>query len=368
MPDTAANPSHDTDLFEPVQVGPYRLANRIVMSAMTRNHSPDEIPGRLNAEYYAQRATAGLIIAESTAISEQGLGWRNSPGIYSAAQIEGWRGVTAAVHRAGGRIFLQLWHCGRGSHYRARPGNQLPVAPSALQSPGHIVTPNGREQCSMPRALDLAEIPGVIGQFRQAAANALAAGFDGVEIHAANGYLLDQFLQDATNHRADRYGGSIENRCRLLWEVAEAVTGVWGASRVGVHISPANVHHGISDREPDRLFGAVAEGLNRFGLAYLNVVEGATDPVDRELPFDWDRLRRLYRGTYIANNKFDLARAKEARRRNHADLISFGRLFIANPDLVERFRLGGPLNELNRAKISSPDHTGYTDYPFLSAR
>jgi N-ethylmaleimide reductase len=356
----------ESDLLAPFRLGRYELSNRVAMAAMTRNRSPGEIPGELNAEYYSQRAGAGLIIAESTAISEQGLGWRDTPGVYSAEQVTGWRSVTDKVHAAGGHIFLQLWHCGRCSHPVLRPDGSIPVAPSAIQSPAGMTTAEGRVQHAMPRPLEGDEIPGIVDQYRQAAVNALAAGFDGVEVHAGNGYLIDQFLQDATNHRTDRYGGAVDNRCRILWEVLDAVVAVSGADRVGVHISPTNVHHGISDSDPTRLFDAVTDGINGYGLAYLNVVEGATDPTERELPFDWDRLRRRHRGPYIANNNYDLARAHAARQSGHADMVSFGRLYIANPDLVERFRRKTPLNELDLATIIAPGPAGYTDYPSLS--
>ncbi|HEY5208495.1 MAG TPA: alkene reductase [Stellaceae bacterium] len=355
----------DTDLFEPVQAGRYRLRNRLIMAAMTRNRSPGEIPGDLNVDYYGQRATAGLIVAESTAISEQGIGWRDTPGIYTDAMIAGWRRVTDAIHRNGGRTFLQLWHCGRCSHPDWRPDGSHPVAPSAVQSIGGMTTANGRQQHAMPRALELHELPGIVDQYRQATVNALAAGFDGVEVHAGNGYLIDQFLQDASNRRTDHYGGSIENRCRLLWEVLDAVIGVAGADRVGIHISPTNVHHGISDGDPEKLFAVVVDRLNGYGLAYLNVVEGATDPTETEIPFDWQALRRRYRGIYIANNNYDLARAIEALRQDHADLFSFGRLYIANPDLVARFREGAPLNPLHIPGIIAEGPVGYTDYPSL---
>lgn len=356
----------EADLFAPVQIGRYRLANRVVMAAMTRNRSPDEIPGDLNVDYYGQRATAGLIVAESTAISEQGLGWRDSPGIYSAAQIAGWRRVTDRIHADGGHTFLQLWHCGRCTHPSLRPSGEMPVAPSPIQSPAGMMTENGRVEHAMPRALERDEMPGIVNQYVQATTNALAAGFDGVEVHAGNGYLIDQFLQDATNQRTDHYGGSIENRCRILWEVLDAVVAVCGADRVGVHISPTNVHHGISDSDPVKLFDAVSEGLNGYGLAYVNVVEGATDPTEREIPFDWEGLRRRIRSPYIANNNYDLDRALAARERGHADMISFGRLYIANPDLVERLRRRAPLNALQLETIIAPGPTGYTDYPFLA--
>ncbi len=357
--------TRDVSLFDPIDVGRYRLSNHLVMAAMTRNRSPNEIPGDLNALYYGQRATAGLIVAESTAISEQGLGWRESPGIYSSAQVAGWRRVTDAVHAGRGHTFLQLWHCGRCTHPDWRPGNTQPVAPSAIRSIGGMTVGGAWSQHAEPRALELDEIPGVVAQYRQATTNALAAGFDGVEVHAGNGYMIDQFLQDASNQRADRYGGSIENRCRILWEVLDAVVGVAGADRVGIHISPTNVHHGISDSDPEKLFAVVADGLNGYGLAYLNVVEGATDPTEKEIPFDWARLRRRYRGVYVANNNYDRARALEAVRTGRADMVSFGRLYIANPDLAERFRRDAPLNPLNGPYIIAEGSTGYTDYPSL---
>jgi N-ethylmaleimide reductase len=354
--------ARDTDLFEPMQVGRYLLRNRLVMAAMTRNRSPNEIPGDLNVEYYGQRATAGLIVAESTAISAQGLGWRDSPGIYTPAMVAGWRRVTDAVHRDGGHIFLQLWHCGRCTHPDWRPDGSHPVGPSAIQSIGTMMTKNGRQQHAMPRALEMDELPGIVAQYTEATANALIAGFDGVEVHAGNGYLIDQFLQDASNRRADRYGGSIENRCRLLWEVLDAAVGVAGADRVGIHISPTNVHHGISDSDPEKLFAVVTDGLNRYGLAYLNVVEGATDPTEKEIPFDWANLRRRFRGIYIANNNYDYAKATHAVRTDSADMVSFGRLYIANPDLVARFKTGAPLNPLQGPTIVAEGPAGYTDY------
>jgi N-ethylmaleimide reductase len=354
------------ELFEPIQVGRYRLSNRLVMAAMTRNRSPNEIPGDLNVDYYGQRASAGLIVAESTAISAQGLGWRDSPGIYTPAMIAGWRRVTDAVHRGGGHTFLQLWHCGRCTHPEWRPDGTHPVAPSAIQSIGTMMTKNGRQQHAMPRALELHELPEIVAQYRQATMNALAAGFDGVEVHAGNGYLIDQFLQDASNQRTDRYGGSIENRARILWEVLDAVVAVAGADRVGIHISPTNVHHGISDSDPEKLFAVVTEGLNRYGLAYLNVVEGATDPTEKEVSFDWLRLRKRYRGVYIANNNYDYAKASEAVQSGRADMVSFGRLYIANPDLVARFRKDAPLNPLQGPTIIAEGPAGYTDYPSLA--
>src|SRR5262245_53441347 len=294
-------------LFEPFRLGPYLLKNRVVMSPMTRSRSPGEVPNALNAEYYAQRANAGLIVVESTAVSAQGLGWIDSPGVYTRAQIEGWRVVTDAVHARGGRIFVQLWHTGRCSHVSVQPGGQSPVAPSVVPSKGRSRTPLGRLEHSVPRALAREEIPGVVEQYCRAAANALEAGFDGVEVHAGNGYLIDQFLRDCTNHRTNAYGGAPESRARLIWEVTRAVVEVCGQDRTGIRISPTNTHHNMQDSDPERLFFAAISGLRDIGLdelAYLHVVEGTTPPGARQLPFDYRALRRLFGGTYIANNGY----------------------------------------------------------------
>jgi len=353
-------------LLEPVRLGPYVLKNRVVMSPMTRSRSPGEVPNQLNAEYYAQRANAGLIVVESTAISAQGLGWLDSPGIYRRDQIDGWRVVTDAVHARGGRIFVQLWHTGRCSHVSVQPGGQSPVAPSVVPSKGRSRTPLGRVEHSPPRAIALDEIHGIVDQYCQAAANALTAGFDGVEVHAGNGYLLDQFLRDCTNRRTDAYGGSARNRSRLLWEVTEAVARVCGRERVGVRMSPTNTHHDMSDSDPEGLFFTAVSGLNEIGPVYVHVVEGATPPGAPQFPFDYRKLRALFSGTYIANYGYTPQRAAEALKEGRADMFAFGRLYIANPDLVERFRTGAPLNALDPDTLYHGGAHGYTDYPCLA--
>jgi N-ethylmaleimide reductase len=356
-----------SSLLEPARLGPYLLKNRIVMSPMTRNRSPGEVPNRLNAEYYAQRAGAGLIVTESTAISPQGLGWIDSPGIYSREQIIGWRAVTDAVHARGGRIFVQLWHTGRCSHVSVQPGGQAPVAPSAVPSRGRSRTPLGRLEHSPPRALALAEMPEIVEQYRHAAANALAAGFDGVEVHAGNGYLIDQFLRDCTNRRTDAYGGSADNRCRLMWEVLRAVADECGCDRVGVRISPTNPHHDMIDSDPEALFFTAVAGLNDIAPAYLHVVEGATAPGAPQIPFDYRKLRSLFRGTYIANNGYTRERAAQALAERTADMFAFGRFYVANPDLVERLRIDACLNALDPETLYDGGARGYTDYPPLAA-
>lgn len=357
-----------SDLFQPVRLGPYQLANRIVMAPLTRSRAgEDGVPRPLMAEYYAQRASAGLIITEGANISPQGRGFALSPGIYDAAQVEGWRQVTEAVHARGGRIFPQLWHVGRVSHPSLQPGGALPVAPSAIRPEATSYTEAGFQPCVTPRALATAEIPEIVEQYRHATRNALAAGFDGVEIHAANGYLIEQFLRDSTNKRTDAYGGSRENRARLLLEVTEAVAGVCGGERVGIRLSPISPVNGADlDSDPAGTYAYVVERLNAFDLAYIHIIEGATQG-PREVPggFDLQRLRP-FKGLYIANNGYDLALALKARRCNLADLVSFGRLYIANPDLVERLRIGASLNVPDRATFFGGDAAGYTDYPVLT--
>jgi N-ethylmaleimide reductase len=358
-----------SDLFQPVRLGPYRLANRIVMAPLTRSRAgEDGVPSSLMAEYYAQRASAGLIIAEGTNISPQGRGYALTPGIYDNAQVEGWRQVTEAVHARGGRIFPQLWHVGRVSHPWLQPGGALPVAPSAIRPEATSYTEAGFQACVTPRALATAEIPEIVEQYGHAARNALSAGFDGVEIHAANGYLIEQFLRDSTNKRTDAYGGSREKRARLLLDVTEAVAGVCGGERVGIRLSPVSPVNGADlDSDPAGTYAYVVERLNTFGLAYIHIIEGATQG-PREVPggFDLQILRRSFKGLYIANNGYDLGLALEARHRNLADLISFGRLYIANPDLVERLRIGARLNVPDRATFFGGGVAGYTDYPVLT--
>jgi N-ethylmaleimide reductase len=358
------------DLFRPVQLGPYELANRIVMAPLTRSRAgEDGVPTPMMAEYYAQRASAGLIIAEGTNISPQGRGYALTPGLFDNAQVEGWRRVTEAVHARGGRIFPQLWHVGRVSHPSLQPGGALPVAPSVIRPAATSYTATGFLPCLTPRALETAEIPRIVEQYRQAARNALAAGFDGVEIHAANGYLIEQFLRDSTNQRTDAYGGSAENRARLLLEVAEAVAGVCGGDRVGVRLSPVAPVNGAGlDSDPAGTYLHAVERLNAFNLAYLHVIEGATQgPREVAGGFDLQRLRRAFNGLYMANNGYDLELALEARRRGQADLVSFGRLYIANPDLVERLRIGGPLNAPEPETFFGGGAAGYTDYPALTS-
>jgi N-ethylmaleimide reductase len=358
-----------SDLFDSVRLGPYRLANRIVMAPLTRSRAgQDGVPSPLMAEYYAQRASAGLIIAEGTNISPQGRGYASTPSLYNDSQIEGWRPVTEAVHARGGRIFPQLWHVGRVSHPTLQPEGALPVAPSAIRPEATSYTGNGFQPCVTPRALATDEIPEIVERYRSATQNALAAGFDGVEIHAANGYLIEQFLRDSANKRTDAYGGSRENRARLLLDVTEAVVGVCGGDRVGIRLSPIAAVNGCAlDSDPAVTYVYVVERLNAFSLAYLHIIEGATQG-PREVPggFDLQILRRSFNGLYIANNGYDLSLALEARRRNLADLVSFGRLYIANPDLVERLRIGAPLTSPDRATFFGGAAAGYTDYPTLT--
>jgi N-ethylmaleimide reductase len=356
-----------SDLFQPVQFGPYTLSNRIVMAPLTRSRAQKgDIPGLLAPEYYRQRATAGLIIAEATQISPQGKGYAFTPGIYNSAQVEGWKPVTQAVHEEGGRIFLQLWHVGRISHPALQPNGELPVAPSAIRPEGNAFTEEGFVPFVTPRALETAEIPAISEQYRVASHYALAAGFDGVEIHAANGYLIDQFLRDGTNHRTDVYGGSLENRTRLLLEVTAAVISVWGAERVGVRFSPISPANDIADSDPATLFTFVVEQLNRFDLLYLHIIEGATGgPRQVENGFDLQILRRLFKGIYIGNNGYDRQLALMARQQGLVDLVAFGRPFIANPDLVERLHHAAPLNEVDGDTLYGGAEKGYTDYPFL---
>ena len=330
-----------SDLFDPVQIGECRLANRIVMAPLTRSRAHvDGTATALMANYYEQRASAGLIIAEGTNISPQGRGYAFTPGIYSSSQVEAWRPVTHAIHAKGGHVFVQLWHVGRISHPSLQPNGALPVAPSAILPEGRTFTESGYRRCVMPRALESWEIADVIAQYARAARHANAAGFDGVEIHAANGYLIDQFLRDSTNRRTDAYGGSRQNRARFLLEVVAAVAAACGAGRVGVRLSPVSpVNDAALDSDPMGTYGYAVERLNAFQPAYLHVIEGVTQGA-RNIPadFDWQALRRAFKGPYIANNGYDLALAEQARREDRADLVAFGRLFIANPDLVERLR------------------------------
>jgi N-ethylmaleimide reductase len=355
------------DLFTPIKVGPLMLPNRIIMAPLTRNRAgPGDVPRELNATYYAQRASAGLIISEASPVASLGHGYPATPGIHTEAQVEGWQMVTRALHARGGRIFLQLWHVGRISHPSLLPEGELPVAPSAIRPAGEAMTFSGPQPFVTPRALDLAEIPRISEQYRRAAENGRRAGFDGVEVHAANGYLLDQFLRDGTNRRDDAYGGSLQNRTRLLMEVIDAVTAVWGTERVGVRLSPLQPFNDMRDSDPETTFSYVVEQLNDFDLAYLHVTEMGRDAPGAAGPaFDLTRLRELWHGLYMTNYRYDKASASAALAAGTADLIAFGELFLANPDLPERFAHDAPLNIPDAATFYGGDEHGYTDYPFM---
>jgi N-ethylmaleimide reductase len=356
-------------LFEPFQLGALELPNRIVMAPLTRQRAaPGNVPTELNALYYAQRSSAGLIVSEATQVAPEGQGYADTPGIHSDAQVEGWRLVTDAVHRAGGRIVLQLWHVGRISDPCFQPNRGLPIAPSALPAPGEVHTPEGPKPFVTPRALALEEIATVIAQYAEGAKRARRAGFDGVEVHAANGYLIDQFLHDGTNHRTDAYGGSIENRSRFLLEVTRAVSDAWSPDRVGVRLSPRGRFNGMRDSNRSLIFSHAVQSLDELGLAYLHLV----DPV-RPSPFDnpeeprlAPRLRTLFRGPMILNGAFDRDAAIQTIEAGEADLVAFGTAFIANPDLPERLRLEAPLARADRASFYGGGARGYTDYPPLS--
>ena len=359
--------TENIDVFSPYTLGPLPLPNRMVMAPMTRNRAgPGEVPGPLAVTYYTQRAGAGLIVTEGTQISQEGQGYPGTPGIFSPEQIAGWKHVTDSVHAAGGRIFAQLWHVGRISHPSLQPGGAAPVAPSALQPPGQTMTPQGMQAFVMPRALETHEIARVVDDYRRAAANAKRAGFDGVELHGANGYLVDQFLRDKTNQRTDRYGGSVINRSRFLIEATEALVGEWGGERVGVRLAPTNPFNDIADSNPAATFGFAVGELKRFGLGYLHIVEPLpSDPVAAGERPDISFFRRIWRGTLMGNKGYDLARANASLREGIVDLVSFAALFLANPDLPERFRHGAPLNPPDRATFYGGGEKGYTDYPAL---
>ena len=360
-------------LLAPLQVGPHLLPNRVLMAPLTRMRAMSgEVPHQLNATYYAQRASAGLVITEATQVSPQGQGYPGTPGIHSAEQVEGWRLVTQAVHAAGGRIFLQLWHVGRISHSSFQPDGRPPVAPSAVQPPGRIRTREGEVTTfETPRALERDEIAGVVEDFRRGAVNAMSAGFDGVELHGANGYLIEQFLQSRLNQRTDEYGGSIENRARFLFEVLEAVIGVWGADRVSVRLSPNGIANDSGEADPEPLYGHVIGRLAPLGLAYLHLIEPrSSDSGRRDEGADvmepisaLPTYRRLYPGVLVAAGGFTPGSAAEAVSEGHADAVAFGRLFIANPDLPERIRRGAPLNPYDRSTFYTAGEAGYTDYP-----
>jgi N-ethylmaleimide reductase len=353
------------DLFTPIEIGPLTLPNRIVMAPMTRNRaSAGNVPGALAVEYYRQRASAGLIVTEATQVSPQGVGYPGTPGIHDAAQAAGWRSVTDAVHAAGGRIFLQLWHVGRISHPSLQPDGTLPVAPSAIAAAGEVFTASGPQSFVTPRALRTDEIPGIVAQFEHGARLARAAGFDGIELHGANGYLIDQFLRDGTNRRTDRYGGSLANRARFLLEVTEAVAGVWGADRVGVRLSPRGDFNSMSDSDPRATFGHAALALAPFGLAYLHIVEPVGSLPAGTAPLAPD-LKEAFGGPVMINGGYTLPLADAALASGAADLVSFGVAFLANPDLPLRLANDAPLNPPDPATFYGGDQRGYTDYPAL---
>jgi len=348
-------------LLEPLTLGDLRLANRMMMAPLTRcRASVGRVPNALMGEYYVQRASAGLIISEATAVTPMGVGYPNTPGIWSREQTQGWKQITAGVHAAGGKIFLQLWHVGRISD-PSYLGGSLPVAPSAIAPKGHVSLLRPLRPFVTPRALELSEIPGIIEAYRQGAANALAADFDGVEIHGANGYLLDQFLQDSTNHRLDEYGGSIENRARLMLAVTDAVISVWGAQRVAMHLAPRGDAHDMGDSNPAATFGYVARELGRRRLAFICARESLGD---RRLGPD---LKKQFGGIYVANESHTRESANQLLQAGEADAVAFGKLFIANPDLPRRFAANAPLNTPDPTTFYADGPQGYTDYPSLPA-
>jgi N-ethylmaleimide reductase len=355
-----------TKLFEPYELGPLALPNRLVMAPLTRNRAlAGLVPNPLAVEYYGQRASAGLLVSEATQVSQQGQGYQDTPGIYSKEQVAGWRKVTDRVHERGGRIFLQLWHVGRISHVSLQHNNQAPVAPSAIRAKGKTFVGGTFADVSEPRELSLQEIPGIIESFRKGAANALAAGFDGVEVHGANGYLLEQFAKDGANKRTDAYGGSIENRAKLMLEVSKAVAAEAGSERTGIRISPVTPANDISDSNPQPLYDYIVDQLSAQKLVYIHVVEGATGGPRDVAPFDYGSLRKRFKGTYIANNGYDFELANKVLAADAADLIAFGKPYLANPDLVERLQRGAPLNAPDKATFYGGGAKGYTDYPVL---
>ena len=370
-----------TTLFDPIQAGSLKLATRIAMAPLTRNRAPGALANARMATYYGQRANpatgAGLIITEACAISHQGQGYADVPGIWSGQQVAAWKQVTDAVHAQGGQIVMQLWHVGRISHTSLQPGGAAPVAPSAITAKTKtVLLVDGQAQfveTSAPRALEASELPGIVQDYRRAAANAIAAGFDGVEVHAANGYLIDQFLRSGSNQRSDAYGGSVENRARFLGEVMQAVAAEIGGGRTGIRLSPVTPANDASDDQPQPLFEHVVKQLAPLGLAYVHVIEGSTggprDFNQGPTPFDYAALRQAYRnaggqGAWMVNNGYDLALAQQSLA-DGADIVAFGRPFIANPDLGARLKQGGPFNTLDRATLYGGGDSGYLDYPTL---
>ncbi len=364
------NTSTNADkLFEPFQLGSITLSNRMVMAPLTRSRAQaGNVPGPLSVEYYAQRASVGLIIAEATQVSAQAQGYVSTPGVHSPEQIAGWRLVTDEVHRRGGKIFLQIWHTGRMSHTAFQPGENAPVAPSSIAAKAKTFVPGaGMIPTSLPRALETREIPGIVGDFRSAARHAIEAGFDGIEVHGAHGYLLDAFLRDGSNKRTDEYGGSIENRARFLIEAMAAVIDEIGADKVGVRLSPVSPVNDSNESHPQPLFEHVVRELEKLKPVYIHVVEGHTGGPRDNAPFDYEALHQLYSGVWMVNNGYDKAMAEEAIASGHADLVSFGRLMLSNPDLPRRFKENAPLNELfaDAPLYGGEGAHGYTDYPAL---
>ncbi|MCF7821552.1 MAG: alkene reductase [Mariprofundaceae bacterium] len=354
-----------SDLFSPLKVGRLELPNRIFMAPMTRNRAPDNIANAMMAEYYRQRASGGLLITEGSQISEQGVGYPATPGIYSAEQVEGWKQVTDAVHSRGGHIFLQLWHCGRVSHPDFHAGEPA-VSASAIRPAGDAFTPTGLKPFETPRELSISEIADVVEDYRKGAANAIAAGFDGVEIHGANGYLLDQFLRDGSNQRNDAYGGPIENRARLMLEVTEAVCSEVGSNRVGIRISPLQPFNDIKDSNPEATFSYLVDKLNDFNLAYLHATEMGSDAPGTAGPaFDLGKLRSIWKGVYITNAGYDKVKGNAAIAAGATDAVAFGVPFLANPDLVARLKADAELNAPDMATFYGGDEHGYTDYPAM---
>jgi N-ethylmaleimide reductase len=356
------------NLFSPIDLGPLPLPNRIFMAPLTRcRASEGNVPNGLNAEYYAQRASAGLIISEATSVSSRGYGYPNTPGIHTEAQVAGWKKITNAVHAKGGHMYLQLWHVGRISHPAYQEDGTQPVAPSAVKPKGQVFTGTAMEEYVTPRALETGEIPGIIEEYIHGAKLAKEAGFDGVEIHNANGYLLDQFLRDGTNQRGDSYGGAVQNRARLTLEVTEAVCDVWGSDRVGIRFSPAGVFNDMHDSNPMETFGHVLNELNRFNLAYAHITQvtaqdiahGAVAGVGPK------ELKPFWNGKIVSAGGFTLESGNRALAEGWADAIAFGVPFIANPDLPERFRQNAELNKPDDASFYGGTEQGYTDYPFL---
>jgi N-ethylmaleimide reductase len=363
------------NIMDSLKLGDQTLSNRVIMAPLTRMRSkqPGNIPHQLNATYYAQRSSAGLIISEATQISQQAQGYPATPGIHTAEQIEGWKMVTEAVHQKGGKIFLQLWHVGRISHSSFQEGGKLPVAPSAIKPGGKTMTADWKQvEFETPHALEIAEIKAIIADYRQASKNAKEAGFDGVEIHGANGYLLDQFLQDGSNQREDEYGGSVENRCKLLLEAVETVIEIWGKERVGVRLSPYGTFNDMHDSDPIKLFDYLLTELSSRNIAYVHMVEprataaGGADNIVSDAPSTSSIFRKKFNGVFISAGGYNPESAKEAIENKSVDAVAFGRLFIANPDLPERIKTGNALNKYNRPTFYGGGEIGYTDYPFMS--